>query len=120
MDTVRVGQYRAEGLTAVFGANSRGDTPEERARTSEREFVRSQVQLGLATDRSTGHRLSAAEALDIFGWDILLKVALDGSYPLISKADEPAATLRAQRTALNLSVDQLRRRTGFAASLIQK
>ncbi len=114
-----VQQFRSEDLAAVFGDTSRGVTPEERAWSSSRHFVRSQVQLGFASERATGHRLTATEALDIYGWDILLKVAQDGSYPLITKADEPAATLRDQRTSLNLSVDHLRRRTGFSASFIQ-
>jgi Zn-dependent peptidase ImmA (M78 family) len=120
MDPVSVGPYLAEDLTAVFGANSTGDSPEERARSSDREFVRSQVQLSFSTERATGHRLTAAEALELFGWDILQKVALDGSYNLISKADEPAATLRSQREGLNLTVDQLRRRIGLTAQLIQR
>jgi Zn-dependent peptidase ImmA (M78 family) len=94
-------------LEEVFGGTSKGATEKERAASSLRVYVRSQVQLAEDNDRATGHRLSAREALDLYGWDVLKRVAEEGSARLVSKIDEPAATLEARRKALNLSFDQV-------------
>src|SRR5438128_11516865 len=94
----------AKELEKVFGPRSRGATDEDRAASSDKMFVRSQVQIAEDSERATGHRMSAPEALYYYGWDLLARIAEEGSAPLVSKPDEPATTLRARRNALNLSV----------------
>jgi Zn-dependent peptidase ImmA (M78 family)/transcriptional regulator with XRE-family HTH domain len=83
-----------DSLAIVFGEASRGDTAEERARTSNREFVRSQDHLALANSKSTGHRITAWEALNAFGITKLEEAIEYGSAVLSSEANEPAQTLR--------------------------
>src|SRR5260221_8866387 len=90
-------------LERVFGKSSHGQTEQERADTSDSMFVRSQVQIAEDNKSATGHRLTAQEALRLFGFDILARVADDGSAPLISSPDEPAATLSERRAALGLT-----------------
>ena len=60
-------------LDLVFGPESAGKTARERAQTSTRLFVRSQVQLAEDSPEAKGHRLSAWEALQTFGLPKLLK-----------------------------------------------
>lgn len=94
-------------LDAVFGPDSRGETPLERARTSRRRFVRSQGHLAFDNDHATGLRLSAWQALQAFGFEVLVEV-LDYSNAILAVApDEPAATLRQQRDALGLTHEDL-------------
>lgn len=93
----------AEVLDLVFGQGSQGDTPVERARTSSKEFVRSQVQIARAEDGGTGRRITAQEALAIYGFDNLAKVARENSAILVEDRDEPSRTLRNRREALNLT-----------------
>ena len=99
-------------LDLVFGVDAVGGKPEERALNSSRRFVRSQVQLAFATPQAKGRVLTAHEALQTFGWDNLLRVAMEGSAPLVRSANEPASTLNEQRSALGLSITDLSKRTG--------
>lgn len=99
---------RAE-LDKVFGLDSSGDTPEERARSSRREFVRGQTMLAEASPDATGHRLAAAEALDIFGFPTLLTAIEKGFASVVRDRSEPAQTLREHREALGYSPQHLAR-----------
>src|SRR5205809_2961938 len=99
----------SELLDAVFGPGV-GDTPEERARVSGREFVRSVDQLAEASREATGRRLTAREALDAYGWDILAEVGVEGA-ALLSQGPKAAGDLlRRRRDLLGLST------TGVAAA----
>ncbi|KAB0486468.1 protein of unknown function [Pseudomonas reinekei] len=100
-------------LDAVFGVESTGDSVEERARTSNREFVRSQVQIAFANERATGRKLSAREALDNFGSNILLGLSHKNAVPLILKAGEPGLTIKSRRSEMSLSVEDLARATNI-------
>ncbi|UUQ67770.1 XRE family transcriptional regulator [Pseudomonas fuscovaginae UPB0736] len=100
-------------LDTVFGKDSTGDNVEERARTSNREFVRSQVQIAFANERATGRKLSAREALDNFGSNILLGLSHKNAVPLILKAGEPGKTIKSRRTEMSLSVGDLARATNI-------
>jgi hypothetical protein len=71
-------------LGKVFGEASSGGTPEERARTSNREFVRSQDHLALANGSARGHRMSAWEAYQAFGLDKLEETLEYGSAVLVA------------------------------------
>jgi len=101
-------------LDLVFGSDSSGSTAGDRALTSTRRFVRSQVQITFASDRAAGRVLSAYEALQTFGWDILLQVATEGSARIVRTADEPAATLIAQRNQLGLTLAEVAKRIGVS------
>lgn len=107
-------------LQRVFGKLSRGETEEERAATSDRIFVRSQVQIAEDSASAKGHRLGAQEALRLFGYKILASVAEDGSAALISSPDEPAATLKERRETLGLSVAQVAKKAGVSEALVAK
>jgi len=107
-------------LEYVFGIESQGSTPEERARTSTYQFVRSQDHLSLLKKTSTGHRLKACEALEIYGFDVLKEVHDYGSAILVCSEDEPAATLRIQREELGLSIHDVAKRTGLTDSQVNE
>lgn len=107
-------------LEYVFGVESQGTTLNERARTSNYQFVRSQDHLSLFKPTSTGHRLKACEALDVYGFDILKEVHDYGSAILVCSEDEPAATLRMQREDLGLSVHDVAKRTGLTDSQVNE
>ena len=84
-------------LDLVFGRESSGNSPEQRAKTSRVQFVKSQVQLARATASAKGRRLSALEALNTFGFDALLEVAREKSSTLVSSRDEPAKAIKSRR-----------------------
>lgn len=96
-----------EQLEAVFGLNSEGNTPEQRARTSSRLFVRSEDHLAFDTPGATGRRLSAWEALQAFGIDILLEILEYGSAIIAANESEPSQSVATKRKILGWSPDQL-------------
>jgi Zn-dependent peptidase ImmA (M78 family)/transcriptional regulator with XRE-family HTH domain len=106
-------------LDLVFGEGSIGESYEERAKTSNARFVRSQLQLAPYSDRATGRVLTASEALHAFGWEAVRRAALDGSAPLVSSPSEPAETLRKRREELGLQVEELARRTHLPATAVR-
>lgn len=101
-------------LDAVFGVDSVGDSPEERAKTSKQLFVRSQVQIALANERATGRKLSATEALDNFGSDILFDLSHKNAVPLILRDGEPGKTIQQRRNAMGLLIEDLSKATGIS------
>jgi len=98
-------------MNYVFGDDSRGDTPEERARSSRLEFVRSQDHLSLFTPTAKGHRLTAYEAWAAYGFETLREVMDYGAAILADSRSEPAATIKQRREALGLSVKDVARAT---------
>ena len=106
-------------MARVFGAESAGDTPEARARSSRRTFVRSQDHLAEYTHGASGHRLSAAEALASYGLEKLIEAIEFGSAILPPSQDEPAATLIGRRTALGLTTHTVAQRAGLSEAEIQ-
>ena len=100
-------------LTCVFGADSIGTTPEERARSSMRRFVRSQDGLALDNERATGLRLSAWQALKAYGLETLIEVLEYRSAVLPARPEEPAATLKRQREELGLTREAVARAAGL-------
>lgn len=102
-------------LTKVFGAGSIGDTPEARALSSTREFVRGQTMLAEASPEAKGRRLAAREALKIFGFDILRKAVEDGQVALVRDRMEPATTLRKRREDLRFTPERFARLVGLKA-----
>ncbi len=94
-------------LDKVFGSDSVGTTPQERARSSKREFVRGQTMLAEASEEATGHRLTAVEALNAFDFSTLLIAVERGQAPLVHDRNEPARTLRKHREALGYTQQYL-------------
>ncbi len=92
-----------DDLAGIFGTESSGDTPEDRAVTSLRKFVRSQDELALFNPNATGRVLSAWEAYHAFGLEALREVLRCGSAILVKSNSEPASTLRRRREELGLS-----------------
>ncbi len=100
-------------LDLIFGPDSEGSTAEERARTSSRLFNRSQDQLVEHSEQSHGRRLSAWEALQAFGIDVLREAIDYGSAILPATAKEPAATLTTRRESLGFSIREIARMTSL-------
>lgn len=108
-------KWTAADLDAVFGKDSIGQTPEDRARTSNREFVRGSVQIAISNPRATGRRLSAIETLDAFGSDILYDIKENGFTPIVLKAGEPGKTISTRRASMSLSVDDVASRASISS-----
>jgi Zn-dependent peptidase ImmA (M78 family) len=108
-----------ETLDAVFGPGS-GDTPATRARESRRLFVRG---LDLLTfdhsPKAKGHRLSAVEALEAYGFDRLAEVASEGSAVISESIDAAGRVLRERRECLGIAVRAVARRTGLTNDQVQ-
>lgn len=106
-------------LQEIFGAESSGKTPEDYAATSKNQYVRSQVQIALATPEARGRRLSAVEALNAYGLEVLEQIAENGASTLVKTRDEPATTLRRRREDLNLDIKDVVKRTGLDIEVVR-
>ncbi|WP_320197097.1 XRE family transcriptional regulator [Agrobacterium rosae] len=106
-------------LKEIFGPESSGKNPQDFAATSKNEYVRSQVQIALATPEAGGRRLSAVEALYTYGLRVLETVAENGAAPLIKTRDEPATTLRRRREDLKLDIKDVAKQTGLDVEVIK-
>jgi len=104
----------------VFGPESVGETDEERAASSSRLFVRSQLQIAEDNPKATGHRLTAYEVWKTFGLDVLKRIADEGSCPIIQMADEPSRTLKGRRNDLNLSTRRVALTAGISEELVER
>ncbi len=104
----------------IFGTDSAGETPELRAATSKRLFVRSQIQIAFDNPRANGRVLTASEALSIFGWDIISNLAEYPATPILSEEGEPARTLVKRRESLGLDVRTISRATKIPEADIEK
>lgn len=111
--------YTKEDLDAVFGTDSLGNTPTERAANSTVRFVRSQLQLASFSSEANGRVLAPKEALDTFGWEILRTVGLEQSAPLLRTAQEPSATLRRRREELGLTATAVAHSAGISEADIR-
>lgn len=106
-------------LDRVFG-KSEGATAKDRARGSSKLFVRGLDQLTF-DDRpeATGRRLTAAEALDAYGFDTLAEVASEGSALLCESVDAVGRVLRERRAQLDLPIRTISSETGLAPAVIE-
>jgi Zn-dependent peptidase ImmA (M78 family) len=107
-------------LELVFGAESQGETPEERATTSLRRFVRGQSQLGEDREAATGVRLGVQWALHVFGYETLKRAVLEGAARINQALDEPARTLRERREAMGLSQREVAATSGLTEADIRR
>jgi transcriptional regulator with XRE-family HTH domain len=114
-----LGEVNTHEFSVVFGADSQGDTAEQRARTSSRRFVRGQVQLGEDRPAATGVRLHAAWALHLFGYDKLKQAAYSGAARVSDSSEEPASTIIDRRNALGLSHRDLAQASGLTEAEVR-
>lgn len=106
-------------LVAVFGPESVGSTPGERAQSSNSVFVRSQDGLALDKPNATGRKFTAAEAYDAFGFETLLEAVTAGSAVLPANLEEPARTLREARERLGLTHETVATRAAVPVDLVR-
>ena len=111
-------------LEAAFGGDFSGKTPEEMARTSNWQFVRSNSQLAsyeldLNAD-ATGHIMTAWEAYDTFGPDILAQAMEYGSAVIVSERHAIETSLRRWREALGLLPHHVVGNSGLSEDEIHK
>jgi transcriptional regulator with XRE-family HTH domain len=76
--------------------------------------------LAVYKDGAKGLRLPAVEALQSFGWEVLLAVAIDGAATISDARKEPAETIKAQREKLHLSQQQVATFTGLTTAQVEK
>lgn len=103
-----------EALSAVFGPESSGRTPEERAKTSRRMFVRSEDHLAFDSAEATGRRLTAWEALSAFGWEKLLEIVEYDVAVIAVNSEEPASSIKSKRSVLAKSISELANASGVS------
>lgn len=113
-------QPEASELDRVFGSDALGETIEDRAASSSRVFVRSQSQLAVYNERSTGLQMSAQWALRQFGFSTLLRAVDEGAVVISASLSEPARTLREQRETLGLSINQIARASRVAVDVVRE
>ena len=112
--------YSERELDSVFGSGSTGRTPEERAKTSQQRFVRSQIQLAPYSEGAKGRILNSIQAFRLFGWEILHNSMVEGSASLIRSPNEPSATLRERREELGISVENLAKRVRISSETLSQ
>jgi len=104
-------------LDDVFGEGI-GTSPEARARESTRQFVRSIDQLAEDSEQARGRRLSAAEALEVFGWETLQEVAAEGAARLAASRSAVGDALRDRREQLGLDARQVARACSLPVEVV--
>lgn len=110
-------------LDIVFGVDSIGETPEDRARTSRRLWVRSQDQFAeydYSRGPVTGLVMCSLDALESFGWARLCE-AIDKFAAIIPcDLSEPATSLKNRREQAGLSHEELAELSGVELSIVIK
>lgn len=108
-------------LEIVFGAVSGSvENARDWAARSDTLFVRSQDQVAIFTEKATGAKLTALEAFDAFGFELLAEAVDLGSAVITRDLNEPAATLRERREQLGLNYADLATATGLDRSEIER
>ncbi|MFH1839225.1 MAG: helix-turn-helix transcriptional regulator [Patescibacteria group bacterium] len=92
--------YSKEDLDTVFGSDSVGDTPEERAKTSTQMWMRTQDELVSLPMGLTGMVMTSKDALSTFGMGVLTDAVKEGKALIMCAEDEPAASLKRMREKL--------------------
>ncbi|WFU04571.1 XRE family transcriptional regulator (plasmid) [Rhizobium sp. CB3171] len=106
-------------MNDIFGKEAHGTSPEDFAANSSNVYVRSQVQIALATPEAKGRRLSALEAFRAYGLDTLRAVAYEGYAPLVISKNEPANTLKRRRIELGLEIKDVAKASGLDPEVIK-
>lgn len=104
-------------LDFVFGEDSLGQTPEDRAKTSRRLWCRSVDQLveyNYKRGVQTGLIMCSLEAQEIFGFDGLFEAVDRGALVIPCSLAEPARSIQRRRLALGLGLDELAKLAGVS------
>lgn len=109
----------ARALDAVFGPESHGATPEARATTSSRTFVRSQHQLSAWREGAPGREINASEAVRDFGWDVLRQLVERTAAIIVRSGSDPLKALAQQIEVLGLEPNLVFRRAGWGRDSIK-
>ena len=98
-----------EDLRFVFGEHETGLSPEAVARQSLRRFVRDNDQLSIYDPerKPTGHVLTALEAYEAFGLDILAEAVEYNSAVILLRVGAIESALRRRRIELGLTVQSV-------------
>ena len=100
----------------AFGTN-RGRSLEDRAKSSNRTFVRSLDHLAFDSPDATGQKLTAYEVLSHFGEEKIAEILEYGTAILVSDPHcpsvQPGKRIRSRRLALGLSPSDLARKVGI-------
>ena len=102
-------------LTKIFGITD-GATPDEASRKSGVEFVRGRAQLslgGMYEGTPQGHLISAKEAFDNYGLEVLEEAVENGSALLLKEPNAAGNAIRRQRQSLGLTMQQAARYTAY-------
>ena len=110
--------YTTRDFDIVFGVQSLGDTPEQRAETSSQVFVRSQDGLAFEKEDATGLRMSAVVALKTFGMQTLLEICDKGSAIIVIDEHEPSGSIIRRREALGITQEQLAEKSGISLEAV--
>ena len=91
---------------------------EDRARNSDRIFVRSLDHLAFDSEHATGQKLTAYEVLSHFGKEKIAEVLEYGTAILVSDSDfpaiQPGTRIRSRRKSLGLTPSDLARKLGIS------
>ena len=101
-------------LARVFGPTG-ATTEQEASRKSRVKFVRGRAQLSrLETGMRArqGHVISAREAYDNYGFEVLAEAVEHGAALLLKEPNAAGHSIRRQRDSLGLTLDQVARHTG--------
>lgn len=108
----------AHALEQVFGPGAETDL-EARADASTVEFVRSIDQLAFASEGARGRRLTAREALNAYGLDVLREVADEGSALLAKDPDAAGRVIRERRAQLDVSLDRVAQGAALSSVVVE-
>lgn len=112
-------------IVGVFGKESKGDTLEERAKTSNTMWIRGRDHLGLYHDYHKDYKerlfkMTSAEVLEIFGFEKMLEALDRGSAIIVCCHEEPAASLIRVRKRLSLTQNEVAQKSGLKLSDVQE
>jgi transcriptional regulator with XRE-family HTH domain len=109
-------------LGMIFGPEVAGLPVEEAASKSRQRFVRGKDELGLYDEyrHPTGHVLTAWEAYQDYGLDILSEAVEHGSAILIVSRGAIENALRRQRERLGLTLDSVAQGAGIDRANVEK
>lgn len=102
----------------IFGTGVQGNTLSEIAKNSSVLFVRSQDQLAKYKPAATGRIITAWEALNTFGIEVLEEIEDYNSAIIVSEREEPARSIRNRMDDLGLTINQVAEFSGVDASKI--
>jgi Zn-dependent peptidase ImmA (M78 family)/transcriptional regulator with XRE-family HTH domain len=96
------------------------NAPPDRNMIADHTFTRTCDHLMIARPGTASRTLSAAEALDVYGAEVIHETLEYGSAILRATVAEPGVTLRKRREELGLTIQVLASRTGLTPAAIEQ